>query len=377
MTVVWGLDHAGAWQPLAASPYAAEKVLQDLVAQSPQMLPLAGSPRLTVLGTEVQLGAGRADIMAVESSGRLVVIEIKLADNPEARRAVVSQILAYAAYLQGLDPQYLQSGTLAAHLSREGNSTIWEAVRNDDQEAALDQPAFADGLAASLSAGAFRLVIVLDQVPDELVQLVGYLELVTDKVIIDLLTISSYEVGSSKVLIPQRIDPGRRQAELSSAEATARQANAAQPGAQEFRAAIEEAPREFRPLLERLLAWAESLTALPMIKLETFRGKNQITTLLPRIRSDNAGLATIYLDPKTACIQLWPSVFQRRAPASIPAVNRELGVEMAPGRRIHEVSEGLLTALTCAYEEAAGASWAVPPGESRGRTRPPSASQPT
>ncbi|GAA3345447.1 hypothetical protein GCM10020358_52560 [Amorphoplanes nipponensis] len=377
MTLVWGLDHAGAWKPLAASPYAAEKVLQDLVAQSPQMLPLAGSPRLTVLGTEVQLGAGRADIVAVESSGRLVVIEIKLADNPEARRAVVSQILSYAAYLQGLDPQYLQSATLAVHLSRQGNSTIWEAVHNDDQETALDEAAFADGLAASLSAGAFRLVIVLDQVPDELVQLVGYLELVTDKVIIDLLTISSYEVGSSKVLIPQRIDPGRRQAELSSAEATARQANAAQPGSQDFRAAIAEAPSEFRPLLERLLTWADSLNTSPMIKLETYRGKNQITTLLPRIRSDNAGLVTIYLDPKTACIQLWPSVFQRRAPASILAVNRELGVEMAAGRRIHEVSDGLLAALTSAYEEAAGAPRSVPSGESRGRTTPPSASQPT
>lgn len=303
MTVVWGLDHAGMWQPLVASPYAAEHALQDLVAKGPQMLPLAGAPRLTILGTEVQLGAGRADVLAIESSGRLVVIEIKLADNPEARRAVVAQILSYAAYLQSLDPQYLQLVTLASHLSRRGNSTIWEAVRNDDQEAALEEATFADGLASSLSDGAFRLVIVLDQVPDELVQLVGYLELVTDKVTVDLLTISSYDVGSSKVLIPQRIDPGRRIAELSSAEATARQANAAQPGSQDFRAVTAEAASELRPFLDLLVAWADELDQRGLISLATYRGKNQVTTLLPRLRSDNAGLATIYLDPKSAYIQ--------------------------------------------------------------------------
>jgi RecB family endonuclease NucS len=80
------------------------------------MLPLSGSPRLTVLGREVRLGAGYADLIAVESSGRLVVIEVKLADNAEARRAVVAQVLSYAGYLQGLDPDQLEVQVLARHL---------------------------------------------------------------------------------------------------------------------------------------------------------------------------------------------------------------------------------------------------------------------
>jgi hypothetical protein len=41
-----------------------------LVQQAPQMLPLAGSPQLTVLGREVRLGSGFADLIAVESTGR-------------------------------------------------------------------------------------------------------------------------------------------------------------------------------------------------------------------------------------------------------------------------------------------------------------------
>src|SRR5437763_1838734 len=45
-------------------------------------------PRLIVVGREVQLGSGRADLIAIEPSGRIAIIEIKLAWNAEARRAV-------------------------------------------------------------------------------------------------------------------------------------------------------------------------------------------------------------------------------------------------------------------------------------------------
>jgi hypothetical protein len=51
----------------------------------------------------VHLGNGCADLMAVESTGRLVVIEVKLSANAESRRAIVAQVLSYAGYLQGLD----------------------------------------------------------------------------------------------------------------------------------------------------------------------------------------------------------------------------------------------------------------------------------
>ena len=74
-----------------------EATLHTLVEEAPQLLPLAGSPQLTIVGREVQLGAGWADLIAVEPTGRVVVIEIKLAKNAEARRAVISQVLTYAA----------------------------------------------------------------------------------------------------------------------------------------------------------------------------------------------------------------------------------------------------------------------------------------
>ncbi|MEH0820461.1 MULTISPECIES: hypothetical protein [unclassified Micromonospora] len=354
MTAIWGSDPTGNWQPLAASQYPAEQALHDLVAEGPQMLPLSGAPRLTVLGTEVRLGTGRADVVAVESSGRLVVIEVKLAGNPEARRAVVAQVLSYAAYLQGLDPDYLESTTLGAHLAQRKVKSIVEAVRNDDQEGSVDSASFADGLARSLADGAFRLVIVLDSVPDELVQLVGYLEAITDRVVIDLVTVTAYDVGQSRVLVPQRIDPGRRVAELSEAEAAARQANALQPGSADFRTVAAKAPTEYQQMLEQLIDWAEALDANHLISLATYTGKNEITTLLPRLTREGGGLATIYCEPKGAYLQLWPSVFKRLAPNAIPLVERELGGPIRQGQRINAVSDSLLGALTSAYYEANG-----------------------
>jgi hypothetical protein len=135
VTAIWGLE-GGQWRALTADAYPAEAVLHDLVQDAPQMLPLSGSPQLTVLGREVWLGGNRADLLAVESTGRLVIIEVKLANNAESRRAVVAQVLSYAGYLQGLDAEQPESQVLRAHLAPGG--TVLAAAQADDQQQALD-----------------------------------------------------------------------------------------------------------------------------------------------------------------------------------------------------------------------------------------------
>jgi hypothetical protein len=215
--------------------------LHDLVQEAPQMLPLAGSPRLTVLGREVRLGTGSADLLAVASTGRLVIIKVKLAENAESRRAVVAQVLSYARYLQGLDPEQLESRILGRHL--EAGGSVLAAVQAAGHEDAVDAEEFREGLARSLGDGSFRLVIVLDSAPDEPVQVVGYLQSITDKIDIDLVTVAAYDVGGSQVLVPQRIEPGRRMRELSDAQVTARQAISVHPGSAEFRAVIAALPQ--------------------------------------------------------------------------------------------------------------------------------------
>ena len=219
MTALWSNNGAG-WSLLEPSTFDAEASLHKLVEEAPHVLPLSGGPRLAMLGREVPLGSGYADLLAVETFGRLVVIEVKLAKNAEARRAVVAQVLAYAAFLHGLDAATLEDDVLGPRLRDRGLESIQAAAAAIDQEGAFDAHAFQQGLDDSLASGTFRLVLVLDEAPPELVRLVGYLEHVGGELVIDLVTVSSYRIGGSEVLVPQRVDPERAAREARRPDST-------------------------------------------------------------------------------------------------------------------------------------------------------------
>lgn len=350
MNAIWGTDLNGRWLPLAPTAYLAEAELHDLVRDAPQMLPLAGTPRLTVLGREVRLGSGYADLLAVESTGRLVVIEVKLSANAESRRAVVAQVLSYAGYLQGLDLAQLESQILREHLGAPGS--VLGAVQDDERQDVVDPEAFHEGISRSLADGGFRLVIVLDSAPDELIQVVGYLQMVTDKIDIDLVTVTAYEVNGSRVLVPQRIEPARRTREMSDAAVNARQSGTQTDGSRDFRGAIEQAPPEFRDDLVRLTEWAEALEAGGLAQLATRRGISGLTSLKPLLHSGGVALVTITCDVKSSYMQFFRSVFERRAPEGMQAVEAALGAQITQGNSTRAFTEELLAALTDAYREA-------------------------
>lgn len=355
MTAIWQNDGA-TWKLLSASGFPDEAALHSLVERAPHILPLAGKPDLTVVGREVLLGGNWADLIAIESSGRLAIIEIKLSRNAEARRAVVAQILAYAAYLHGVEPAVLQNTILATHLRERGFSDLAAAGSDQDQSDGFELDVFNQGLQESLSEGRFRLVLVLDDAPPELVRLVGYLETVTDKLLIDLIVVTSYFVGETQLIVPQRVDP-ERQVERQS-PSIKREGDDGQffAGADAFIESIAEAVPEQRPQLRRLADWAKSLESEGLVSLGSYRGKSGRWTLLPRIPAEHAGLVTIWND-KGPALSFWRSVFERRAPATLAKIE---GSPEAPkigkGTYTREIPDSLLVQLTDAYREAAGGS---------------------
>jgi TIR domain len=124
-------------------------------------------------------------------------------------------------------------------------------------------------------------------------------------------------------------------------------------GADDFLAIIPTAPKGQQGFLQRLAEWAVALETRGLARLTTYHGKTGITTLLPRI-SDDAGLVTIYKDTRSSYLQLWRSVFERRAPGSLAAVEAAIGDPgVRRGSTVREASDELLAALTAAYEEAA------------------------
>ena len=351
VTALWHNDGSG-WRALAPAGFPEEAALHALVEGAPQLLPLSGSPRLVVVGREVRLGSGYADLVAVEPSGRIAVIEVKLASNAEARRAVVAQVLTYAAVIYGLDVETLERDILGNQLHERGYDSLVGAMSANDQEGSFDAGKFAAGIAENLSTGAFRLVLVLDDAPSELVRLVGYLEAVGGNLVIDLVTVTAYDVDGSRIMVPQRVDPERPPVEAGQPSQEAKSfAGYLASGASDFGEAIDASPAAQRQDLRRLYDWAISLEQEGLVRLSTYHGKNRMT-LLPYLSGDDAGLVTIWND-NGAYLSVWRSVFKRRAPESIPEVEAAIGAQIGNGNSVRLLSDEVLAALTRAYREAA------------------------
>lgn len=350
MAALWR-DAGSGWRILAPAGFADEAALHALVEEAPQLLPLSGAPRLVVVGREVMLGSGSADLLAVEPSGRMVVIEVKLARNAEARRAVVAQVLTYAAVLHGLDVPTLERDILGRHLHERDYSSLADAVSANDQEGSFDAAKFSAALAENLSSGAFRLVLVLDDAPSELVRLVGYLEAVGGNLMIDLVTVTAYDIDGSRVMVPQRVDPERSTVETQPRPEAKGPGGYAVSGASDFADGIEAAPEDQQQDLRRLYDWALSLEKEGLARLLTYHGKNRFT-LLPYLIGEQAGLVTIWND-NGASISVWRSVFKRRAPNSIPIVEAAIETQIGTGNTVRVLTDEALEALTSAYREAA------------------------
>jgi hypothetical protein len=137
------------------------------------------------------------------------------------------------------------------------------------------------------------------------------------------------------------------------ARAPRRESGYAVAGADDFQAIIPSAPKDQQVFLRRLADWAVALEARGLARLTTHQGKTGITTLVPRL-SDGARLLTVYKDTRSSYLELSRSVFERRAPRSLAAVEAAIGhLGVRRGSTIREASDELLTALTAAYEEAA------------------------
>lgn len=343
---IWTSGDRG-WKLTEPEGFPDEAALHDLIEDAPEILPLAGAPSIVILGREVGLGSGSSDLLGVEASGRPIIIEVKLRKNREAQRAVVAQILAYAAYLDGTTTELLEE-RLRDKLQAAGHATVQDAVMASDQEGAFDRDAFTDALDDHLKEGRFRLVIVLDDAPPELTTLVAYLEHVTDdKLVIDLVVVSNFNVNGAPVMIPQRVAPERHEAVVEQTRSTGRRTDPPHryPGIERFETAFED---QFSENAKSVLKWARDLEERRLARLVTSIGRaNQ--TFRAISPGERAGLVTVWRNGNDVEMTWAKSVFGRRAPDFIERV--EALVE-GPKSDLLPVNEGVLKLLTEAYEKA-------------------------
>lgn len=353
MPGVWAKGTESSWRRLTATGFVSEAELHGLIEQTPAMLPLAGTSTLAIVGKEVACGRERADLIAIEvETGRPVIIEVKLAANTDRRQAL-TQVLGYASYLRRLDTNGLNT-VLRGYLTKHGYASIAHAAKAAAQaDPAFDDEAFQARFTDSLSDGRIRAVLVLDSAPADLVDLVGYLQEVTsDRLALDLVVVTAYEVAGQRILVPQLIEPDRTQVTAQLA-GTGKPSSPGEivPGTAEFAASIDAAPSNQQPKLRHLLAWAIKLEQDGLATLFTSIGKGR-WVLNPRLPGQTRGMVSLWND-RGAYLSPYRTVFAQEAPAALAALDTKVPRQIGQGNYIRtEINDELLELLRNAYVEA-------------------------
>ena len=165
--------------PQASAPLARvndwkERCLQELIFDHPTCLPLdqiePGIGRLVSVCMELPLGIGTADNLFITPEGNLVLAEVKLWGNPEARRKVVAQTLEYATALFKLDYTGLETAVMKGDFNRASPpESLYSLVDGADSPT---ESVFADRVTRNLREGRIVVLIVGDEIrpaTDELV----------------------------------------------------------------------------------------------------------------------------------------------------------------------------------------------------------------
>src|SRR5690606_5461544 len=166
---------------LQRAEYDSEDIFQQLLADHPAMLRLAGGPegRLLLIKREQPVpdapgGYDRwsLDHLFLDRQGVPVLVEAKRSSDPRARREVVAQMLDYAANGVAYWPidrivQSYRETTMSAGL--EPDEQLAAFLGNGDPET------FWKSVEANLRSGRVRMLFVADRIPKELARIVEFL----------------------------------------------------------------------------------------------------------------------------------------------------------------------------------------------------------
>ena len=141
-----------------------ERWLQEVIHRHPSCLPMdqiePGIGHLIPVCLELPLRVGSVDNLLLTPEGNLVIVEVKLWRNPEARRQVVAQALDYATALFDLDYSELEQAVMRADFDGgEKPERLYDLV---DGANALPEQAFVDRVNRNLREGRIVILIVGD-----------------------------------------------------------------------------------------------------------------------------------------------------------------------------------------------------------------------
>jgi hypothetical protein len=142
-------------------------------------------------------GIGAADLVGVNGSGELGIVECKLNSNPQIKREVVGQILAYAGGLW-----HMTYDEFASKFTRQAGMPFYNAVAQAS-DSDVDEGQLREALTSTLTEGSFRLIVAVDGINPELKLIIEYLNLHSSpRVSIVALELSYASDEDVEVLVP-------------------------------------------------------------------------------------------------------------------------------------------------------------------------------
>ena len=180
------------WRQPATSTYGNEAELQDLLATSPSLIPVDEELRLVREFWIPEVGS--VDLVGITASGAVVVVECKLKANPQIRREVVGQALAYAGGLWQMPVD-----EFIAEFEFKAGESLDDTLRSLGSE---DPSEVRSTIAEALRAGDFRVVIAVDQITSELRTIVEYLNGHTAAMEVVALELDYTKDGNVEILVP-------------------------------------------------------------------------------------------------------------------------------------------------------------------------------
>jgi len=184
------------WRSPSRRTVTDEAELQQILTSSPELLPGPEDVPL-IAASEFPVISGRVDIVAVAADGTIVVVECKLRANPEIRRQVLGQVLAYAGALWQMPFEQFES----SFHHRSGRSLF--SLEESSEGSTWDADEFRRSVSSNLQSGTFRVVVAIDEITDELKRTISYLNgHTTNSLEIVALELGYMRDGDIEILVP-------------------------------------------------------------------------------------------------------------------------------------------------------------------------------
>ncbi|GEM_PF-1249319 len=158
-----------------------EAWLQNLLRTRPEILPVADIDPdcwpMIPIGYEMSTDAGRIDNLFISHTGRVILVETKLWQNPQAKREVVAQAIDYASSLSAWTYDELNIAAKKYLKKYEGvESDLADWVEKQLGPLEGGRSSFTEKVTKNLRAGRFLTVVVSDKIRSPVFKMADYLD---------------------------------------------------------------------------------------------------------------------------------------------------------------------------------------------------------